>query len=294
MNDEDKTMKVGFIGSGKVGVSFGMLLLSKNVPLSGYYNRHFESTMQAADKLSCHAFDSIEMLVSQSDLVGITVNDDQIDTVVDLIKAQKIDTSKKIFFHMSGAHNCLSLKKLNADSFSLHPLKAFPQAIEEPSAFKEVVFSFEGATQVSRAWVESLDIDYFEIQSDQKALYHAAAVIVSNYLVTVIDFGLNQFAQMGLDKATAMKALWPLISGTITNIESYGTEKALTGPIVRGDCDTIEKHLSVLDENSKALYKALGRHTLTMTQHEEALQNRLSKLFEEANDDKSNNDDISR
>ncbi len=287
-------MKVGFIGSGKVGTSFGMFLYAKKVPLSGYFSRHIETAKQTAKQLSCQAFETLEALVLQSDLIGITVNDDQIDNVVDDLVALKLDLSSKIFFHMSGAHDSLTLKQLNVNAFSLHPLKAFPQVVESASAFESVVFSLEGATQVSRDWVESLDIDYFEIQSDQKALYHAAAVIVSNYLVTVIDFGLNQFAEMGLDKATAMKALWPLISGTITNIESFGTEKALTGPIVRGDCETIEKHLSVLDVNSKALYKALGRHTLTMTQHEETLRNRLSKLFEEANNDKSNNDDISR
>ncbi len=278
-------MKVGFIGSGKVGFSFGMFLASKDVPLTGYYNRHFESAKQAAEKLSCYAYDSIERLVSQSDLVAITVNDDQIDAVVDTIMALNMDLSRKIFFHMSGAHDCLSLKKMNADSFSLHPLKAFPQAVDEPSVFNDVVFSLEGATLTSRKWLDALEIDYFEIQSSQKAIYHAAAVIVSNYLVAVIDFGLNQFKEIGIDKMTAKKALWPLITGTLSNIEILGTEKALTGPIVRGDCETIEKHLAVMEASSKALYKALGRHTLTMTQHEESLQNRLSKLFEEANDD---------
>lgn len=287
-------MKVGFIGSGKVGTSFGIFLYARKIPLSGYYNRNIESAKQAASKLSCQAFETLEALILQSDMIGITVNDDQIDNVIDDIVALNVELSEKVFFHMSGAHDSTTLKKLNANSFSLHPLKAFPLVAESASDFKSVVFSLEGATKVSREWVDSLDIDYFEIQSDQKALYHAAAVIVSNYLVTVIDFGLNQFSEMGLDKSAAMKALWPLISGTITNIESLGTEKALTGPIVRGDCETIEKHLSVLDVNSKALYKALGKHTLTMTQHEEALQQRMSKLFEEANDDKSNNDDISR
>lgn len=287
-------MIVGFIGSGKVGTSFGKLLNAKNVPLSGYYSRHIDTAMNTAKQLSCQAFETLEALVLQSDLIGITVNDDQIDHVVEDLVELNVDLSDKMFFHMSGAHDSLTLKKLNVNSFSLHPLKAFPQVVESASAFESVFFSLEGATRSSREWIESLGIDYFEIQSEQKALYHAAAVIVSNYLVTVIDFGLNQFAEMGLDKATAMKALWPLISGTIMNIEAIGTEKALTGPIVRGDCETIEKHLAVLDINSKALYKALGRHTLTMTQHEEALHNRLSKLFGEANDDKSDNDDISR
>ncbi len=273
-------MKVGFIGSGKVGITFGRFLNDQKVTLSGYYSKRLESSQQAALSLNCRAFETLAEIVSQSDMIGITVNDDQIDVVVDAIAALKIDTSKKVFFHMSGARDCLTLKKLSDDCFSLHPLKAFPHVVDTPDAFEGVFFSLEGATQGTRKWVDSLEINYFEIQSSQKALYHAAAVIVSNYLVAVIDFGLKQFDEMGIDKSLAMKALWPLITGTLSNIGSLGTKKALTGPIVRGDSETIGKHLTVLNANSKELYKALGQYTLSMTQQDDEAHQRLSKLFD--------------
>lgn len=273
-------MKVGFIGSGKVGLSFGLLLKEKKVTLTGYYNRHFESAKQAAERIDGRAFETIEAIVLNSDMIGITVNDDQIDGVVDEIAGLNLDTTGKVFFHMSGAHDCLSLKKLSDDCFSLHPLKAFPKVVDSPSDFETVVFSLEGASQASRRWVDSLGIHYFEIQSSQKPLYHAAAVIVSNYLVSVIDFGIKQFTELGIDKSIAMKALWPLITGTLSNIESLGTEKALTGPIVRGDIETVEKHLFAMDALSKPLYKALGKYTLSMTTHDGDLYEQMRKLFE--------------
>ncbi len=272
-------MKVGFIGSGKVGISFGIFLYDKKITISGYYSRHLESASQAAQRFNSTAFKTLDALIAHSDIIGITVNDDQIDHVVEAIEALKVDVSHKIFFHMSGVHDCLTLKKLSIDSFSLHPLKAFPQVVESSRAFDAVVFSLEGATQANRKWIDSLEIDFFEIQSNQKALYHAAAVIVSNYLVAVVDFGLRQFAEMGIEKSMAMKALWPLISGTLANVETLGTEKALTGPIVRGDIKTLEKHLLALDADSKMLYQALGKYTLSMTHQEEALQQKISNLF---------------
>ena len=89
-------MRVGFIGSGKVGISFGMLLYAKQVPLSGYYNRHIESARLTAEKFDCRAFETIESLVLQSDLIGITVNDDQIDSVIEELLTLNVDTSSKI------------------------------------------------------------------------------------------------------------------------------------------------------------------------------------------------------
>jgi len=276
----DKKMKVGFVGSGKLGISFGMLLHDKNVSLSGYYNRHIDSATLAAQTCACQAFETLEALVLESDLIGITVSDDQIESVVAAISALNVNLTNKKFFHMSGVHNCQSLKNLNVDSFSLHPLKAFPSVIESPRDFDSVYFSLEGGTYTNRVWIDTLNINYFEINSNQKSLYHAAAVIVSNYLVSLLDFGFLQFAKIGIEKPLAMKVLWPLITDTLSNIESLGTEKALTGPIVRGDIETIEKHLAIMDDQSKELYKALGKHALNLTQHDEATQLQLSKLFD--------------
>src|SRR3990172_13192268 len=75
------------------------------------------------------------------------------------------------------------------------------------------------------------------------ALYHAGAVVVSNFFVALIDYGLKFYEALGADKQEALKAVLPLIRGTLANIETAGIPDALTGPVMRGDVQTLRSHL---------------------------------------------------
>ncbi|MGE5380869.1 MAG: DUF2520 domain-containing protein, partial [Methylocystaceae bacterium] len=86
----------------------------------------------------------------------------------------------------------------------------------------------------------------------------------SNYLVTLIDFGTRFLESTGMPRATAQKALMPLIQGTINNIGHIGIPRALTGPIARGDLNTVTKHLNCLESLAPdllKLYSWLGYYT---------------------------------
>lgn len=266
-------MKIGFIGAGKVGKSFAMYLTDKGFEVSGFYNRTLKSDVKC--------FDTMELLLQNSDVIGITVNDDQIQNVVNQLKMLNQNTQNKMFFHMSGALSSSELNGLSDNVFSLHPLKAFPTVVSSTKVFNDIYFSLENPQPEILDWINQLSINYFIVHSKDKAQYHAAAAIVSNYLVSVIDFGLSQLQQMGIEHALAQKAFWPLIVDTIDNVERLGTKKALTGPIARGDVDTIKKHLKVLSDIDQPLYKALGRHTLSMTDHEGDVSFKLLDLLKE-------------
>ena len=266
-------MKVGFIGAGKVGRSFAMFLSDKGFEVSGFYNR--------TPKAGVYCFDTLELLLQNSDVIGITVNDDEIANVVNQIASLEFDMSSKLIFHMSGAQDCSVLRQLCDRVFSLHPLKAFPQITNTSEVFEAIFFSLENPMPEVLEWVHQLGIKYFVVPSESKAKYHAAAAIVSNYLVSVIDFGLSQLLQIGIEPELAQKAFWPLIVDTIGNIERFGTKDALTGPIARGDVETIKKHLAVLSDGDQPLYKALGIYTLGMTNHNEELSNKLVELLKE-------------
>ena len=274
-------MKIGFIGAGKVGQSFGILLNAKNIPITGYYSKSKRSAEEASIRIHTKAYDTLKQLVIDSDIIAITVTDDQIDSIISEIDALNIKTDDKMFFHMSGVQDSVNLSRISSHVFSLHPLKAFPEIIDSYHAFDGIYFSLEGADEMIRNWINQLDITFFEIDKSQKAQYHSAAVIVSNYLVSVIDFGMTQLELVGLPKALAQKALWPLVTNTIENIEKMGTKNALTGPIVRGDRETIQKHLDVLNSDSKVLYRALGKYTLSLSKHDLTHKQQLSRLFEE-------------
>ena len=274
-------MRVGFIGAGKVGQSFAWYLKHQGVDISGFYSRRMESSSAIASALNCKAFETIGALVEQSDMVGITVNDDQINVVVDSLINLGLDLKTKFFFHMSGVHNSESLKLLSERVFTLHPLKAFPKIETSSAHFQNIYFSLENADAFILKWTTDIGLKTFEIQSDKKVKYHAAAAILSNYMVSIIDFGLHQLDDVGLERRFALEAMWPLIEDTLTNIKKLGPKQALTGPIARGDIETIKMHLSCLDAESRELYKSLGKYTLTLVDLDVSTNLAIQSLFEE-------------
>ena len=85
------------------------------------------------------------------------------------------------------------------------------------------------------------------LQADTKPLYHAAAVMASNYAVTLMGQSAELLAHCGLDGPDAVRALLPLLAGTMENLAALGLPQALTGPLSRGDAGTIARHLAHLD-----------------------------------------------
>jgi predicted short-subunit dehydrogenase-like oxidoreductase (DUF2520 family) len=108
-----------------------------------------------------------------------------------------------------------------------------------------------------------------------KTLYHLAAVLVSNYTVTLTKLATDLWATFGSEPETALAALLPLLRGTVQNLTDVGLPQALTGPIARGDTGTVERHLATLRLRAPDLldlYRALGRETIAVA----AAKGRLS------------------
>src|SRR5581483_8058493 len=104
-------------------------------------------------------------------------------------------------------------------------------------------------------------------------LYHAAAVVASNYLVTLLHLAAGLWDVLGVDEQTAIGALLPLVRGAVENVAAHGPGPALTGPIARGDAATVAKHLAAIAAarpDSLPAYRALARATLALAQAEAA------------------------
>jgi predicted short-subunit dehydrogenase-like oxidoreductase (DUF2520 family) len=100
------------------------------------------------------------------------------------------------------------------------------------------------------------------ISPTKRPLYHASAVVVSNYLIALLAFGVRLMMEAGASEGDALAALLPLVHGTLENLEQLGVAASLTGPIARGDADTVRLHLARLSESDRALYSALGLELL--------------------------------
>ncbi len=119
----------------------------------------------------------------------------------------------------------------------------------------------------SEQFVHDLGGNPFTITEGDKPLYHAAACLASNYLTTLIHSVEAIYQSLGIAPAAALRAFWPLVQGTMQNIETKGTVQALTGPISRGDAGTVAKHLTALRERFPSLlplYCALGKETISL------------------------------
>jgi len=262
--------KIGIIGAGVVGTAVGVVLKQKGYEITGAYDVKSESTQQLVERIGCTPHTSPQEVSRSADVLFITTNDAAIRNVVDTLADRKAFFEGQVVVHMSGAQSSEVLdraKMFGANILSVHPLQSFANVDGAIKNLPGSVFSIEGdrdAYDTAVCMVETLQGEYFFIDRKAKPLYHAGACVVSNYLVTLIDFGVKLLESTGIPRSAGVKALLPLIQGTVNNIENIGIPRALTGPISRGDLSTIVKHLECLEEMAPELmklYSWLGFYT---------------------------------
>lgn len=276
-------MKIGFIGAGKVGRALGIYFHSKGLEVTGYNSLDEKDAIDASTRVLGSAL-SLSELVELSDIIFITVNDDHIESVAKAI-VNECNPKNKIFAHTSGAHSSHTIDvilKMGGTTASIHPLQSFADVDLVQDMLPDTAFSVEGIGErylEFKSWMSLWTDNWFEIKAEDKGRYHMAAAIVSNYLVSVLNYGIGVMESIGLSEKSAIDALKPLIDGSIKNVYEKGKVHSLTGPISRGDIQTIENHLSVLEDDEKELYKMLGLKTLDIAREKEPeLKMRLDAL----------------
>lgn len=139
-------------------------------------------------------------------------------------------------------------------------------------------FTVEGhphAVQVITDLLTSYGNEVCRIDAAAKPEYHAAASILSNQVIAVLDTGYRLLEDCGFSREKAVAATATLVRQNIENVLSQGCVHALTGPIERGDVATVEKHLHCLNTEDAALYRMLGTRLLAIA--EGKIQHRIMK-----------------
>ncbi len=169
--------------------------------------------------------------------------------------------------HTSGATALAAVAAAGATAFGLHPLQTFSGA-ETLEAFSGVGCAVGGETTAALAFASDLARDLgmrpFEIADEHRPAYHAAASIASNFLVTLEATAEKVAAGAGLEPAEARALLVPLVRSTVENWAELGPERALTGPVARGDDATVARQREAVAEiapASLALFDALVART---------------------------------
>jgi len=269
-------MVIGFVGAGKVAKSFGKYLVDNGINVKGYYSKSLSSAEEAAELTGSIAFGNVKTLTNDCDLIFITTPDDVIEGVCNYITNECGFRKGQIVAHMSGAASSDILKSAKAQecfTYSIHPLQAFADVNKAVEDLNTTPFGIEGDEEKLPeviSLIETCGNEYFIINKEDKVLYHAAACIVSNYLVTLMDVGISFMKAVGIDEKKGFNALYPLVSGSLENVRKLGPAMALTGPIARGDVKTIEHHMKETQKKLPELleiYSILGKETLDLAKN---------------------------
>lgn len=254
-------MKIGFIGAGKVGSSFGHYLKDRGLEVLGYSSKSKSSAIKAAEFTNTNFLELSELLNS-CEYIFITTPDDFIAEVWSEIKPFQLQDKK--IFHMSGSLSSKifdDIETKGAFGYSLHPLFPFTNN-NSYTSLGDAIFTIEGKFIAEiEGFLSISKINYYEIKQENKAKYHAAAVFASNYVVALAKISKTLLLECGLPDTEIDRAIFPLMTGALNNIKEKGIEKALTGPILRGDVGTIKLHREILKEY-RDVYDELGMTAL--------------------------------
>lgn len=211
--------------------------------------------------------------LEQCEMLVLACPDDAIQSVVQQLLLHPILKPGSIVVHCSGVLDSSILSPLKAQRCfvaSLHPLKAFKQDYLDVNAFDQVPCIIEGDDEACQ-WLttrfQALNAQVISINSNAKATYHAAACIASNYLITLAACSEALFIEAGISPDLIRPMLCQLMQGNLDNLkQAKPIAQTLTGPLMRGDLQTLTLHLQALDKPEiKALYKTAGLATLDFT-----------------------------
>ena len=171
------------------------------------------------------------------------------------------------FVHTSGALELGALAPLAGRHSvgSFHPLRSFPEP-GPPAAFRHIVIAVDASSasllRVLSRLARDLGAKPRRVDDSHRALYHAAAVFASNYVVALLGEAVGLLEEAGWSEKDAVSGLVPLAQGAVANVAKSGPTRALTGPIRRGDSETVGRHLAALGTRQRGLYRMLGEVAL--------------------------------
>ena len=293
----EPALSVFIMGAGVVGTALAVRLAGAGVSVTGLHGRQVELP-DAARKVSgvvgvVRSTGEIPQILSESDAVIIAVRDDRIPEVAARLVSEGRLRPGQILLHTSGANPARTILAAAVPHVravgTLHPLVSFADARLAIEGLSEVAFGIEGdqeACALATRIVRALGARALFLEAENLALYHAGAVIASNYVVAMADAARSLLIKAGVPAAEALPVLIPLLSSVVQNLAQVGLPGALTGPVERGDVTVVERHLGTLAARAPELvelYRLVGREVLRLAREkakiDPASAARLEALF---------------
>lgn len=286
-------LRANFIGCGKLGKTLAYLLTkNKFIVVQNIITKSKETSQNAIEFIGQGEFCTQFSSLKEANVYFFCTPDDQIKKICEQLVQEHKAPLHSIFVHFSGVLTSDELKSasdLGYATVSLHPIKSFGNLKDNIQNIKGTMCSYEGAAEffdLFSKMISGIGGELFSIQKETKKNYHIGCVIASNYLVTIANMALQCFHQCEIPTQISKNIILTLMQSVLSNLSNSNSfPAALTGPLQRGDAQTIEKHISTLKQVSQnqpmtEFYRVLGKLTLEMTSHEPELKEKLRTILE--------------
>jgi predicted short-subunit dehydrogenase-like oxidoreductase (DUF2520 family) len=260
-------LKVGVVGAGRAGTTLGAALARAGHEVVAVSAVSEASRQRAARMLPDTPVKPPQAVVAAADLALLTVPDDALPGLVTGLAATRVPLAGRLLAHASGSYGIAVLEpavRHGALPLALHPVMTFTGRSDDLDRLSGVSFGVTAPDSLRTA-AEALVIEMggepVFIPEEKRGLYHAALASAANHLITLVVQAEDLLVQAGVPNPSRMIA--PLLSAALDNALRLG-DTGLTGPVARGDADTVANHLEALREASpEALraYVALARLT---------------------------------
>ncbi|HUN65602.1 MAG TPA: Rossmann-like and DUF2520 domain-containing protein [Bacteroidota bacterium] len=248
--------KISVVGTGSTGAALCLALSRLGYPVASLVNRTGAPAKQLARKVGCRRVSTSPADVAgETDILIIAVPDDAIAGVAsDIARTASLRWKHLFAFHLSGARTSdelAPLRKKGALVASVHPIQTFPASSpvqKRAGLFRGIWFGTEGEQKAAERAGEltgRLGGRQLIVRKEHKTLYHVASVFASNYFVVLLN-AIHELAISAEMYVSWTELFGPLMTASMEHALRDGPADALTGPVVRGDLVTIDRHLAEL------------------------------------------------
>ncbi len=266
--------RVVVVGPGRMGLALGAALAqSGEVQRLTFFGREVEPPPHPLFESRAAGVEyriGPQPVPPETTIVILAVPDDRLHEVAQGLAGAGAPPAGCSVLHLAGALTTDVLAPLHAVGYavgSLHPLQTVADPWSGGERLMGSAYALAGepaALAAGKRLVRVLRGHPIVIPPTRRPLYHAAAVFASNYFVALVAAAARLLTEAGVPEGEAIPAVLPLVRGTLENLEQLGVAAALTGPIARGDVDTVRLHLARLSPGERALYSALGLEALRL------------------------------
>ncbi len=266
--------RLAVVGPGRMGLAIGVALShAREAETLVYFGRSPEPPPHplfdgAAEHVSYRM--GYGPVPEDTTVLLLAVPDDALHEVANQVALAGSHPGGCAALHLSGALSTDVLAPLHGAGYavgSLHPLQTVADPWSGADRLVGCAYAVAGepaALTAARRIVAALGGRALVIPPTLRPLYHAAAVFASNYVLAAAAVVARTLAEAGIPEDEAVAAALPLMRGTMDNVEQLGFGAALTGPVARGDLDTVRLHLSRLSGRERRLYCVVGLETLQL------------------------------